>query len=76
MVKNNPEIENYEVVYARDDEGNQLPVGNLFTFDSSVGQNQRSVGSYGKSLLNFAGQLGLVTGGIALLKKGFDIGII
>ena len=23
MVKNNPEIENYEVVYARDDEGNQ-----------------------------------------------------
>ena len=22
-----------------DDEGNQLPVGNLFTFDSSVGQN-------------------------------------
>jgi hypothetical protein len=24
MVKNNPEIENYEVVYARDDEGNQF----------------------------------------------------
>ena len=23
MIKNNPEIENYEVVYARDDEGNQ-----------------------------------------------------
>jgi len=46
---------------------------NLKKIDASVGQNQRSVGSYGKSLLNFAGQLGLVTGGAALLKKAFDV---
>lgn len=45
---------------------------NIKKLDSSLGQNQRGVGGYLQSLVKFAGQLGLVTGAAALLKKGLN----